>query len=194
MAELIVALDVQTREEAVQKVRAFRLSEDGHRRRGLGDGLQAAAVALIGRSLGQKSPDLAKQYGRCCRMIGGVISAVLAVLFCCCGGMLYRLFFDDPQIVAIGVDIMHVVMFITMFQIAQVVYMGSLRGAGDTAFTAFASTISVTLVRSVFGYVFCYPLGLGMVGIWLGVLADQISRYLFGMLRFRAGKWVDIKI
>ena len=159
-----------------------------------GDGLQAAAVALIGRSLGQKSPDLAKQYGRACRMIGGAISAVLAVLYWCGGGMLYRLFFADPEIVAIGVDIMHVVMFITMFQIAQVVYMGSLRGAGDTAFTAFASTISVTLVRSVFGYVFCYPLGLGMVGIWLGVLADQISRYLFGMLRFRAGKWVDIKI
>ena len=159
-----------------------------------GDGLQAAAVALIGRSLGQKSPELAKQYGRICRVIGGVISAVLAVLFFCGGGMLYRLFFDDPQIVAIGVDIMRVVVFITVFQIAQVVYMGCLRGAGDTAFTAFASTVSVTLVRSIFGYVFCYRFGLGMVGIWLGILADQISRYLFGMFRFRAGKWVDIKI
>ncbi len=159
-----------------------------------GDGLQAAAVALIGRSLGQESPDLAKRYGRACRIIGGAISAVLMVFYFLGGGMLYRLFFDDPQIVAIGVDIMRVIMFITMFQIGQVVYMGSLRGAGDTAYTAFASMVSVTVVRSVFGYVFCYPLGLGMVGIWLGVLADQISRYLFGMLRFRAGKWVNIKI
>ena len=35
-----------------------------------GDGLQSAAVALIGRSLGAKKPDLAKEYGRTCRLIG----------------------------------------------------------------------------------------------------------------------------
>ena len=35
-----------------------------------GDGLQSAAVALIGRSLGVKKPDLAKEYGRTCRLIG----------------------------------------------------------------------------------------------------------------------------
>ena len=37
-------------------------------------------------------------------------------------------------------------------------------------------------------------LGLGITGIWLGILADQISRYLFAMLRFRKGDWVNLKI
>lgn len=39
-----------------------------------GDGLQSAAVALIGRSLGAKKPDLAKEYGRTCRLIGAGIA------------------------------------------------------------------------------------------------------------------------
>ena len=42
-----------------------------------GDGMQVAAVALIGRSLGEGSPDKAKAYGKTCRMIGLGISCVL---------------------------------------------------------------------------------------------------------------------
>ena len=159
-----------------------------------GDGLQAAAVALIGRSLGEGSPDLAKRYGQTCRYVGGAISLVLAVIYWFFGGWLYRLFFTEPEIIGIGVNIMRVVVFITMFQISQVVYMGCLRGAGDTAYTAVASMLSVTIVRTACSYICCYILGWGMIGIWMGVLADQFSRFTFGMLRFKAGKWVNIKI
>ena len=72
--------------------------------------------------------------------------------------------------------------------------MGCLRGAGDTAYTAFASMISVTLIRTVVSYFCGYVLGWGIVGIWLGVLGDQISRYIFGSIRFKAGNWTKIKI
>lgn len=39
-----------------------------------------------------------------------------------------------------------------------------------------------------------YTLGLGIVGIWFGVLADQMSRFIFATIRFKQGKWVKIKI
>ena len=72
--------------------------------------------------------------------------------------------------------------------------MGCLRGAGDTAYTAMASMVSVTLIRTAGSYIFGYMLGWGIFGIWLGVLADQISRFIFASVRFKAGKWVQIKI
>lgn len=159
-----------------------------------GDGLQATAVALIGYSLGAKQPDRAKEYGRTCRMIGGVIAVLLAVLYFCGARLLMSLFFEEEEIVAIGVNIMHIIIFVVMLQIAQVIYMGCLRGAGDTFYTAIASTISVTLVRTAGSYFFGYTLGMGITGIWLGVLADQLSRFLFGSIRFRRGKWTEIKI
>ena len=46
-----------------------------------GDGLQSAAVALIGRSLGAKKPDLAKEYGRTCRLIGAGIAVCLVAIY-----------------------------------------------------------------------------------------------------------------
>ncbi len=159
-----------------------------------GDGLQAAAVALIGRSLGEKKPERAKEFGRTCQMIGGIISVALAVIYFFGARLLMGMFFKESDIVAIGVSIMHIIIFVVLFQIRQVIYMGCLRGAGDTLYTAVASTISVTIIRTGASYLFGYTLGLGITGIWLGVLFDQISRYLFATVRFKAGKWVQIKI
>ena len=159
-----------------------------------GDGLQAAAVALIGRSLGAGDEELAKEYGSICRMFGGIISACLAVVYYVGAAPLMRLFFQEKMIVMIGVRIMHVIIFVVIFQISQVVYMGCLRGAGDTLYTAVASTISVTFIRTIGSILGGYVFGLGIVGIWLGVLADQISRFTFASIRFKKGKWTQIKI
>lgn len=159
-----------------------------------GDGLQAAAVALIGRSLGAGDKELAKEYGGICRMFGGVISACLAVLYFVGARPLMSLFFAEEHIVAIGVNIMRVIIFVVVFQISQVVYMGCLRGAGDTFYTAVASTISVTFIRTMGSYLGGYTFGLGIVGIWLGVLADQVSRFIFASTRFKKGRWTEIKI
>ena len=159
-----------------------------------GDGLQAAAVALIGRSLGAGDEKLAKEFGSICRMFGGVISVCLAVIYFFGARPLMSLVFAEELIVTFGVVIMRVIIFVVAFQISQVVYMGCLRGAGDTLYTAIASTLSVTFIRTIVSYLGGYVLGFGIVGIWTGVLGDQISRFLFASVRFKQGKWTKIKI
>lgn len=159
-----------------------------------GDGLQATAVALIGRSLGAGDEKLAREYGSICRTIGGIISVCLAVVYFAGARGLLGLFFREEHIIDIGVGIMRVIVFVVAFQISQVIYMGCLRGAGDTFYTAMASTISVTIIRTAVSFVFGYLLGGGIIGIWLGVLGDQISRFIFASVRFMAGKWTKIKI
>lgn len=159
-----------------------------------GDGLQATAVALIGFSLGANEPEQAKKYGKTCRMMGAVIAVVLSVIYFVGARFLMSMFFREKEIVDIGVSIMRVIIFVVILQISQVIYMGCLRGAGDTAYTAMASTISVTVMRTIGSYVCGYLLGWGIVGIWMGVVADQLSRYIFASVRFKKGKWVNIKI
>ena len=159
-----------------------------------GDGLQAAAVALIGRSLGQGNTELAKAYGRTCKVYGAMIAAVLTCSYFFGARWLMSMFFDEDHIVDLGVAIMRVIIFVVIFQITQVINMGCLRGAGDTLYTAMASTVSVTVVRTSVSYIGGFVLGWGIVGIWLGVLADQVSRFVFASIRYRMGKWVQIKI
>lgn len=159
-----------------------------------GDGLQSAAVALIGQSLGQKKPELAKEYGNICRTIGTCISCVLAVVYIFGGKWLYHLFFEEEEIIAIGMKIMTIIAFVVILQVSQVIYMGCLRGAGDTLFTAIVSTLSITIVRTLSSYLFCYALGFGIIGIWLGIVGDQIVRLALASWRFKQGKWTKIKI
>lgn len=159
-----------------------------------GEGMQVTAVALIGKSLGENNQEKAKAYGKLSRRIGLGISICLAVIYFLCGEWIYSLFFKEAEIVAIGVDMIRLIIVIVLFQVSQVIYMGCLRGAGDTAYTAFVSTICVTVIRTAASWLFAYPLGLGMNGVWLGILADQVARYILVSIRFKQGKWVNIKI
>ena len=160
-----------------------------------GDGLQAAAVALIGRSLGEKNPDLAKEYGRTCQLLGVCISVVLAILFLTLGRWVMTLYFPTNEtIVDIGVVLTRVTIFIVLFQIVQVIFMGCLRGAGDTLYTATVSLVSCVIIRTIISYLFGYVFGLGILGVWFGIFSDQFSRFIFGGIRFVKGKWIHIKV
>ena len=159
-----------------------------------GDGLQVAAVALNGRSLGEGKPEKAKEFGRACLLLGSIISVCVAVTYFFGARRAMQLFFAEEEIIQIGTIIMRIVILVVLFQIRQMIYTGCLRGAGDTRFTAFTSMLSVAVMRSVVGYICAYPLGMGLAGIWLGIVSDHVTRYILNGLRFRSGKWTTIKI
>lgn len=160
-----------------------------------GDGLQTAAVALIGKSLGEQLYDKAKEYGKACQTLGAIISVVLSISLFLLANPLMSLFFPDkPHIVEIGVSIMRLQIIIVLFQVSTVIYMGCLRGAGDNLYTATMCATSVTVIRTAVSYICGYTFGLGIMGVWFGVLADQVTRFFAGAIRFKQGKWVKIKI
>ncbi len=159
-----------------------------------GDGLSVAAVALIGRSLGEKRPEKAKTYGSICQLFGLAISVGLSVLYLLGGRWFYGLFFEEPEIVNYGVQIMQIMTLVVLVQVSQCVYTGSLRGAGDMVHVMIVGTISVSLIRPSISYLMAYVCELGIVGIWCGVLADQLVRLICNSARYRSGKWMKIKI
>ncbi|MCR5468685.1 MAG: MATE family efflux transporter [Lachnospiraceae bacterium] len=159
-----------------------------------GDGFQAASVALIGQSLGRKDPKQANRYGIICQLCGLAVAICISILLLVGGRFFYGLFFEEENIIEIGVSITRMIVLIVLFQIPQVVFTGSLRGAGDVLYTTMTSTISVTFVRTIVSYICCFVLGWGMVGIWCGVMADQSCRFILNSLRYRSGKWMKIII
>ncbi len=159
-----------------------------------GDGLQQSAVALIGLSLGEGKPDKAKNYGHACRLFGAGISVLLAILYFFFSRSIFGIFFEEQEIIATGVNISYIIIVTVVFQIQQVIFSGSLRGAGDTLYTAIAGVISVSFIRTIVSYICCYWFHWGIIGIWCGVFADQCCRFIFMSIRFYSGKWTRIKI
>lgn len=159
-----------------------------------GDGMQVAAVALIGRSLGEKNPEKARSYGNTCQFVGAMISIVLALILFFFGRDLFGLFFSQKDILDDGTLISRFIMVIVLFQISQIIFGGCLRGAGDVKYTLVASLISVTIIRSLVTYILVVVWPLGLVGIWIGVLSDQLSRFILLGIRFKQGNWVNYQI
>ena len=159
-----------------------------------GDGLSVAAVALVGRSLGEKRKDLARIYGGVCQRVGVFFSLLLSIIFLTLGRPIFLLFSTETEVLGYGGMIMRVLVVVVFLQISQVVFTGCLRGAGDARYTALVSLVSVAFIRPFSGWLLCYPLGLGLLGAWLGLAIDQFMRFLMTYIRFRKGKWVNLKI
>lgn len=159
-----------------------------------GDGMQVAAVALIGRALGEKDGNKAKAYGNTCQIVGFMISVLLAIILFFFGKDLFALFFTQEDILQDGIMLTRFIMVIVLFQISQVIFGGCLRGAGDVKYTLIASLISVTLIRTIVTYVLATIIPLGLAGIWIGILSDQLSRFILLGIRFKKGKWVEYQI
>lgn len=159
-----------------------------------GDGFSVAAVSLVGMNLGAKRSDLAKIYGIACKRLGYIFAIILSVFFIFSGKNIYMMFTDDMAIIELGIIIVRILAVILFFQIDQVITSGCLKGAGDTKYVAMVAFLSVTLIRPIAAYVFCYPIGWGLIGAWIGTLFDQLARNLLNSTRFRSGKWAEIKI
>ena len=160
----------------------------------LGDGLSVAAVALVGQSLGRGRPDMARIYGGTCQRIGLFFSVVVSIVFITQGRLIFSLFDKTPAVLEEGVIIMRFAAAVVFFQISQVVFSGCLRGAGDVRYMAVVSLVSATFVRPALGWFFCYGLGLGLTGAWMGLATDQFLRLFFTAIRFLSGKWTKIRI
>ncbi len=158
------------------------------------DGMQVAAVALAGQSLGAGKKDDARQYGAICQRIGFLISVGLALFLLFGGRWYYSLYFREEGIISMGLLINRYTMVIVLLQISQIIYTGCLRAAGDVRYTLIGALISVTLIRTLVTCVLVLAFNLGLHGIWLGILSDQLSRFLLMRRRFRQGKWVDLRI
>jgi len=159
-----------------------------------GNGLQAASVALVGKSLGERRPDLAKDYALSCQIFGLVMSCIITVVYFVFGRAIYSIFFVEEDIIEIGAEITRVMSVVTFFQVQAVIVAGSLRGAGDTKFPAKICILSTTVPRTAVSYASAFLLCLGLKGVWFGLVADFLFRFVFLFARFRKGKWMNIVI
>lgn len=159
-----------------------------------GDGMQVAAVALTGRALGSGDKDMAYKYAHVSQRIGLTMSIILSLIYISLSRVMFGFFFTEEHIIEMGQILMLFIAFILILQVSQIIYGGCLRAGGDVKYTLMASIIAVSIVRTLVTIATVYLFDMGIIGIWLGILADQIVRYVLLRNRFKTGIWTTIKI
>ena len=79
------------------------------------------------------------------------------------------MFTPNPAVIQVGAQLLLVAAAFQLFDGLQTVATGALRGAGDTRTPMLANFGAYWLMGLPLGYVLCFRLGWGALGIWIGL-------------------------
>ncbi len=158
------------------------------------NGISKAATTLVGQYLGAARKALAEKCGWTTLKMNLVYSFAVAAVFMVGREHLFLIFNRDPAVVAAGVAIVPLLALFQILDAVQMNYSGVLQGAGDTKFTMIVYALSSGLLFVPLALLFAYPLGLGMLGGWLGGVIHLTILDFVLTLRFRRGTWKHFKI
>ena len=160
----------------------------------IADGFAIGVSSLVGQSLGEKKQEVAFAYGRLSQILGIGISVVMLVATIVLRTPLAKAFSDEADVIRAATKLLLFGSIVIIPQSIQWITTGILRGSGDTKYTARTSMISIMIIRPGLSYLFCYPLGLGLYGAWLGMILDQTIRFCFNNYRFVNLRWARIEV
>lgn len=164
-------------------------------------GMNIAASIMVGQAMGAGQPDQAAYATKSVLHIALVYMACMATVFLLFPEMLMELFRTRGEgganfdaVVEMGVVLLRYVAAFTFIDAVAIVYMGGLKGAGDTRFTmlamVYASLGCMVIPLSIMTY-----LGVGGIhGPWICLLSYVFVLATTFMVRFRKGPWRSIRV
>ena len=149
---------------------------------------------LVGQELGAGRPDRARQATYVSFWLALVVMSTLGAGLYFYAEPILKLFTTDADVIRLGVIPIQFDGILEPLIAAAFVFGGGLRGAGDTRVTLLITAGSIWGLRLVTAYILAIPFGLGLLGVWLAIGVDFVSRALWFWLRFRGGKWALLHV
>lgn len=159
-----------------------------------GMGFGVAAATLVGQNLGKQKKEDAKQYAKDAYLLSATFMVVIGIVFYVFAPFLANMFSEDPVVTRQVVKVLRIIAFFQPFLCITLVITSALQGAGDTKFPMITSLIGIWGVRVLGVYILCMKMGYGLTAVWSVYALDVVVRGIILMIRFKRGKWQDIKI
>jgi putative MATE family efflux protein len=158
-------------------------------------GLMGAAATIAGQNLGAGQPDRAIQGVHTAARIGVSVAFAVGLMFVVMPHALLYVFDAHTGAVArIGEELLRFLALSGFFITLALVYTGGLQGTGDTR-----SPLYITLASQI-----AIPIGLCTIlqmarplsatDIWISIVLGHFARCVLSVIRFRQGKWRQIKV
>jgi putative MATE family efflux protein len=158
-------------------------------------GLMGAAATVAGQNLGAGHVERAVQGVHMASKIGVRVALVVGLAFVVAPHFLLGLFgATDAAVAEIGEQLLQYLAVSGFFITVALTYTGGLQGTGDTR-----SPLFITLASQI-----AVPLGLCAIlestrpltasDIWLAIVLGHLTRCVLTVLRFRQGRWRQIKV
>lgn len=156
-----------------------------------GFGFGLAATTLVGQALGAGENENAVRYGYETNKVAMIFMGFMGSIFFVWARPLVLIFVKEPEIVDMAASCLRIIAIAQIPFAIVMVLNGGLRGAGDTRWVMYLTTLGQYGIRLVLSFIFV-QLGFGLLGVWVAMGIDMAVRSILTLLRFRSDKWKDL--
>lgn len=150
-------------------------------------GFARASMTLVGQSWGEGNPAEARSTGLYCLKIGLYVSAFFTLVFMVFPHQIAGIFTTDRQVIERSIPLIRIIAITINFQAVNVMMGHAIRGMGDTKWMFYSQLIGTFFVISLSSYMI-FGLSLGLIGVFLTVMMDELIRGAINLARFYQGK------
>ena len=149
-----------------------------------GDGLQSAAVAILGKNAGMGNMAVVRNRLRLFLKTGAIVSLILSAIYVSMSDLFFGAYFTDETYIIQGRTAVYFIASITCFQIGRIIMVAAMRAVGEMKIPRQIASVCVTIVNPLASFLLAYVLGFGITGVWQGILITQI---FWGLMAFVKG-------
>jgi multidrug resistance protein, MATE family len=137
-------------------------------------GFSSAAAVGVGQALGRGDLAGAREAGWTAVRLSMIFMGVMAIFFLAAPGLIARVFTPDPEVIAASTGLLAIAAAFQLFDGAQVVVTGALRGMGDSHTAAIVNLVAYWFIGIPLGWVLCFRYGWGARGVWVGLCVGLV--------------------
>jgi MATE family, multidrug efflux pump len=164
-------------------------------------GLHIAASILVGERLGENRDELAARATNTTLKIAWLYMAFISLMYAFVPDLFLIGFFPDglttsAEQLAVRKLTAQLLLFVAAYNLldaTQMVYVGALKGAGDTQFLLRVSLVLATLLGT-FSYLSVEVWQLSVYGCWTLIVCWCLISAITYFVRFRQGKWRSMRV
>lgn len=150
-------------------------------------GIGSATATRVGLAVGLGGPKahvLARRRGLLGLGQGLLVMATAALAFWLVPRPIAAVFTSDPQVLALALPLLGVAAVFQLFDGAQAVLAGALRGVGRTRAALAANVVGHYVVGLPISLGLAFGLGYGVIGVWIGLSAGLVVTSLLLLVHF----------
>jgi MATE family multidrug resistance protein len=152
-------------------------------------GFSEAGSVLAGQAVGAQRPELVRTVARLTLQLAMVYAAVCGLVLFFGANPIIAAFTSEPQLVTLTAHLFSIMAFFQLFDAANLVARGVLRGTGDVRFVAVVGILAAWCCTPPMTYLLGYHLGYGVYGAWVGLSGEvAIATFVFWR-RLGGTKW-----
>ena len=147
-------------------------------------GMATVTVILVAQSFAEGKIEQVRAYVKKTYWLASFMMLAVGLVIFLASSFLNHLFTADEVAIRASNIVILFSFLGTFFTVGTTTYTAAFQGIGNTKLPFYATTLGMFGIRLILGAILGLTLKLGLEGIWLAVLLDNLFRFIFLKIRF----------